>query len=105
MKEECAHCSKSFERLTVHLRTCKRNNVPKDSKKYREMDLQDELEERLRKANVNPRQPNMSVNDTVENIRKIMLKKLNACKDGLRWKAFSSGSYYEILKVGILLIL
>ena len=96
---------KTFKRLKKHLRTCKRKDVPKDSKEYRELDLQDELQERLRKANVNPRQPNSSVQSSVDNIRKIMLTKLNANRDGLRWEALNSGSYYEILKVSIPLIL
>ena len=105
MREECPHCSKSFKCLRKHLRTCKRKDVPRDSKQYREMDLQDELQERLRRANVNPRRPNISVKLSVDKIKKIMLKKLNDSWDGKRWKAFNSGSYYEILKVSILLIL
>lgn len=102
VKEQCPHCLKSFKRLIMHEPKCKLKNVERKSDEFRRIAIESELDKRLRKANVNPRQPDRSTYHTIDKIKEIMLKKLNATIDegpSLCWKAFSSGSYYEILKI------
>ena len=101
LKTPCSHCHTSFQLLRMHEPKCKLKGVEKNSEEFRRIVIVGELNKRLRKAYVNLRQPDKTVNVTIANIKEIMLKKLNQGPCCLIWEAFSSGSYYEILKVRI----
>ena len=101
LKIQCRHCQKSFQRLIMHEPKCKLKGVERNSEEFRRIAFVCELNKRLRKAYVNLRQPDKTVKVTIANIKEIMLKKLNQGPCCLYWEAFSSGSYYEILKVRI----
>ena len=101
LQTQCPHCQKSFQRLMMHEPKCKLKGVDRNTEEFRRIAIVCELNKRLRKAYVNLRQPDKTVNITIANIKEIMLKKLNQGPCCLYWEAFSSGSYYEILKVRI----